>query len=68
MADKTTRDASRQDREAEVARELFARERGEHPDMPFADFLARIEGEAREQVREERRRAQTDYTGPDRRR
>ena len=55
MREQKPGDQTRQNRETQVAHEIFSRERGVNPEMPFTEFLARIEGQAREQVREERR-------------
>ena len=55
MSELKPADQTRQDRESEVAQEIFARDRGANRKVPFTEFLQRIEGQAREQVREERR-------------
>ena len=60
MSDDRSRDISRQARQAELAQEIFVRDRGANRQIPFNDFLTRIEGEAREQVRVERRKRPRD--------
>lgn len=60
MSDDRSRDISQQSRQAELAQEIFVRDRGANRQIPFNDFLTRIEGEAREQVREERRKRPRD--------
>ncbi len=44
-----------QKREAEVAQEIFARERGANRDVPLNEFLTRVRKETRDQVQDERR-------------
>ena len=60
MSDDRSRDTSPQGRQAELAQEIFARDRGANRQIPFNDFLTRIEREARDQVREERRKRPRD--------
>ena len=53
MTDDQKRDTSRQRHEAEIAQEIFARDRGAQRDIPLADFLTHVEEQVRKQVRTE---------------